>query len=122
MATLKMGQQSYSFDAKTIEVRVQKNKIGNYGLGFVKDDSFKVRYVGRSDSDLQSELKDKLSTKSKTRQRFKFTYASSPKEAFEKECTNYHDYIEYVENEIHSPRPKGKDYPCPISDCPTNSK
>jgi len=77
---------SYSFDSATIENTVDKGKVGNYALGYTEGDTFYPKYVGRSDNDLQGELKAKLPTRSPTRQRFKFSYAGSSREAFEKEC------------------------------------
>lgn len=41
------------------------------------------------------------------------------KEAFEKECKNYHDFggdIGSLDNDIHPDRPEGKEYECPICD------
>ena len=48
-----------------------------------------------------------------------FSYAENSKEAFEKECKNYHDFggdIGSLDNDIHPDRPEGKDYECPICD------
>ncbi|MGA2973114.1 MAG: hypothetical protein ABSE39_10930 [Candidatus Bathyarchaeia archaeon] len=111
-----MGSSSYSFDSQTIGNRAKEGRVGNFALGNVRDGTFYPKYVGRSDSDLQAELKAKLSTKSSTRQRFKFSYASSLREAFEKECANYHDF-NGLENENHPPRPEGQRYACPNSSC-----
>jgi len=66
----------------------QKTSPGNYSLGRVADGTFYVSYVGRSDSDLNDRLKDWVGEYKK----FKFSYATSPKAAFEKKCQNYHDF------------------------------
>jgi hypothetical protein len=107
---------SYSFDSATIETRVDECKVGNYALGYTEGDVFYPKYVGRSDNDLQAELKAKLPTRSPTRQRFKFSYASSSREAFEKECRNYHDF-KGLENQNHPDRPEGQSYSCPVQGC-----
>lgn len=111
-----MGTTNYAFDTETISRAVEEDKIGNYALGEVRDNKFYPAYVGRSDSDLRAELKAKLTTKSTTRRRFKFSYASSPKQAFDKECRNYHDFNE-LENENYPARPEGQKYPCLVSGC-----
>lgn len=49
----------------------------------------------------------------KTRQpRFKFSFAASPKAAFEKECINYHDFSPRG-NTVHPDRPNGSGWKCP---------
>jgi hypothetical protein len=47
-----------------------------------------VKYVGRSDSDLKARLLSHVS--SGRYKEFKYSYATSPKAAFEKECQNFH--------------------------------
>ncbi len=54
---------------------------------------------------------------------FKFSYATSPKAAFEKECKNYHDFggSEKLDNKQHPERPDGTNWECPVCDtCMTN--
>ena len=90
MANLGMGDTSYTFTAAKIDEVVTKKSPGNYALGHTDDKGiFNVQYVGRSDTDLKQELKTRLDAKYK---RFKYSYASSPKDAFEKECQNFHDF------------------------------
>jgi len=109
----------FDFDEETIDREVEDNRIGNYALGYKResDGGFVPKYVGRSDTDLKKELKAKLPTKSSTRQKFMFGYAGDRKEAFEKECKNYHDFRHQLENDIHPRRPDGTDYRCPVKDC-----
>jgi len=71
-----------------IDNQVTKTSTGNYALGCVSDETFYVSYVGRSDTDLNDRLKDWVGEYKK----FKFSYATSPKAAFEKESQNYHDF------------------------------
>jgi hypothetical protein len=117
MATLNMDGP-YSLDEKTIDKVVTKKSAGNYALG--KPDSsnnkFIVKYVGRADDDLNARLKQ-WANKS-TYAQFKFSYASTGKAAFEKECHNYHDFGESkkLDNKIHPDRPKDKNYECPVCD------
>jgi hypothetical protein len=77
---------------------------------------FVVKYVGRSDTDLNAELKARLD---KGYSKFKLSYASSVKEAFGRECLNYHEFggKKLLDNDIHPARPANTDYPCPVSTC-----
>jgi len=81
MANLEMPHGPLSFDETEVG-KVEENNLGNYALGFIRssDSAFIPRYVGRSDSDLQKELKAKLSTKSQTRTHFMFSYAGAKKQ------------------------------------------
>ena len=86
---------------------------GNYGLGHVGEDGiFIVRYVGRSDTDLNSRLKDWVG---KYKQ-FKYSQTSSREEAFKKECKNFHDFdgVSGLDNDIHPDRPDGRNLECPV--------
>ncbi len=77
-------------------------------------------YVGRSDTDLNGELKSKLSDRQK---KFKYSYATSPKVAFEKECRNYHDFGESakLDNKYHPAYPHGTNWKCPACNIFDNS-
>ena len=119
MATLNMDGP-YTLNTPTINAQVsKKNSPGNYALGHSKKSKdspdksiFIVEYVGRSDTDLNGRLHQHVGSKYKE---FKFSYASSPKEAFEKECKNYHDFgeSEKLNNDIHPDRPDNSDWKCP---------
>jgi uncharacterized pyridoxamine 5'-phosphate oxidase family protein len=115
MASLNM-KGPYDFTAKEIDKWVDAEKIGNYALGHMKEDTFIVNYVGRSDIDVNAELKKRLTSKYP---KFKFSYASSAKDAFERECHNYHDFggKEKLDNENHPDRPDGTSLPCPVPGC-----
>lgn len=108
---------SYSFDRETINEEITKTSCGNYALGYVKDGTFYVQYVGRADYDLNKRLLDHLGENYK---HFKYSYATSPKAAFEKECFNYHDFGGVkgnLHNEIHPDRPSNsKNWRCPVCD------
>lgn len=80
---------------------------GNFALGYIEGKAFIVKYIGRSDSDLNEALKQ---TTGKYPY-FKWSYASSPKAAFAKECRNYHDFgeVDGLDNS-HHPHPPEDGY------------
>lgn len=102
---------SYSFDSNTVKSTVSEDKIGNYALGYVKENTFHIEYVGRSDTDLQGELIIRIVTH--PHPSFKFSYAASSNEAYRKECQNYHDFSPH-ENEIHPASPAGMNLQCHV--------
>lgn len=105
----------YTFDLSTINQKVTQISAGNYALGYKNEKgTFIVCYVGRSDNDLNHRLCCQL--QEHPHKMFKYSYASSPKEAFEKECQNYHDFggSASLENEIHPDKPQNTNYKCPI--------
>lgn len=110
MASLGMDGP-YKLVTETIEAKVTRTSPGNYALG-KKDGNgtFLVGYVGRSDSNVKSRLKSWVGKT--TRPLFKFSYATSPKAAFEKECVNYHDF-DPPGNNGHPDRPNGTNWRCP---------
>lgn len=102
----------YALTEKNIDANVNAS-IGAYALGYVNsDDVFIVKYVGRSDDDLNGRLKDWIGSYKS----FKYGHFNTKKAAFEKECHMYHDF-RGLDNDIHPARPKGLDYDCPVSDC-----
>lgn len=102
---------SFELTKENIDKIITKTSAGNYALGYREDNVFIVKYVGRADSNLKTRLNDHVNEYS----RFKFSYASSPKMAFEKECKNYHDFGEslHLDNKIHPDRPENSDWQCP---------
>jgi len=98
---------------------VFRSSAGNYALGHtITEDgerSFIVEYVGRSDTDVAKRLKQHVGENYK---QFKYSHAASPKQAFEKECKNYHDFggIDGLDNEVHPRRPDGSKWKCPCCD------
>ncbi len=107
---------SYTLTREKIDEVVTRTSAGNYALGQVRNSTFHVRYVGRSDSDVNDRLKKWVG---KPRYpRFKFSYATSAKAAFEKECRNYHDFGETakLDNDQHPERPAGTNWECPVCD------
>lgn len=104
----------YNFNLDTINKIISEKKIGNYALGKSNSEGLlTISYVGRSDGDLKAELIARLDTHKHPH--FKFSYASSVKEAFETECNNYHDFTP-SENKIHPAKPEGTNLKCPRGD------
>lgn len=56
MASLNM-QGPYRLTIEKIDEVVTRTSTGNYALGDVKDNTFYVYYVGRSDDDVNERLK-----------------------------------------------------------------
>lgn len=106
----------YLLNEEEINKHIEKGRIGNYAYGH-KDEqnTFIVKYVGRSDSCLNTRIRHGMGQY----EYFKFSYAESAKEAFEKECINYHEFggKEKLDNEIHPARPEGLDDDCPFEGC-----
>lgn len=102
-----------------VNKRVPENVMGNYA--FLQNKwlagEYIVRYVGRSDSDLKKEIKQQMRTdRAKGCTHFKYSIAKSVKEAFEKECRNYHDFggNTKLHNKNHPNKPDGTEYECPV--------
>jgi hypothetical protein len=117
MASLDM-KGSYPLTTQKINEVVTRTSAGNYALGYVSNSTFYVRYVGRSDDDVRARLKSWVGKNPTRYKQFKFSYATSPKAAFEKECHNYHDFgeREKLDNKSHPQRPAGTSWKCPVCD------
>ena len=113
MAKLEM-KGSFPLTKDSINKEITKESAGNYAFGYVKDKTFYIKYVGRSDTNLNDRIKHGIGNY----KNFKFSYALSPKNAFEKECQNYHDFGEdkKLDNDIHPDRPDNSNWECPICD------
>jgi len=105
---------SYPLTHDKIDEVVKRISPGTYALGYKNDTSFIIKYVGRSDSDLNNRLHDYIEEYG----RFKYGYATSAKEAFKKECSLYHDFGESdkLDNDNHPDRPNKSNWECPICD------
>ncbi|HEB85683.1 MAG TPA: hypothetical protein ENI68_01505 [Gammaproteobacteria bacterium] len=113
MAKLDM-EGPFPLNDAEIDRQVTRKSPGNYGLGYTKDNgTFIVEYVGRSDDDVNNRLHDWTGKKYK---KFKYSYAANAKEAYEKECRNYHDFggSDDLDNDIHPARPSGTSLKCPV--------
>ncbi|PHR72346.1 MAG: hypothetical protein COA66_06435 [Arcobacter sp.] len=107
-------KSSYVLTAKSVDYEITEISAGNFALGHEsKSGLFIVEYYGRSDSNLNHEIKNWINKY----KRFKFFYASSPKSAFVKECKNYHAFDKKkIDNKSHPIKPENTDYDCPY--CP----
>jgi hypothetical protein len=101
------GPYHLTFDG--ISDAVARESAGVYALG--RNDpsgNFQVKRVGRSDADVRARLRDCIGSDTM----FKFSFFSSARAAFEKECELFHDFSP-PGNRIHPGRPKGKNWECP---------
>lgn len=110
MANLNMNGP-YKLDSKTIDTLIENASAGNYALGYINGVIFYIEYIGRSDDDLNARLKSHIGE----HEYFKYSIVSTAKEAFEKECKNYHDFGQekLLKNDIHPSRPDGTIWKCP---------
>lgn len=121
MATLNMGI-SYNLTTDEIDKMIAPGRKGNYAYGYLNQcGSFTVRYVGRSDADLNDRVKhgiaDMNEGKALRYERFKFSYADTAIDAYEKECRNYHDFggeNNLLVNKDHPAKPEGYKGKCPV--------
>jgi hypothetical protein len=79
--------------------------------------------MGRSDLNIRDRLKKQFSktkyiiSKYETKEiSFKYSYASSPKEAYEKECYNYHNFVrsKKLTNDVHPEKSRNENWKCPV--------
>ncbi len=95
---------SFPLDEGTINEEVGSGSAGVYALGRKQNKTFHVRYFGRSDSDLNAQLKKHIGQYDS----FKFEYFDSPEAAFTKQCELYHAFAapEGKIDRQKSPRPR----------------
>ncbi len=113
MPTLDM-KGPYYLTPQKVDETIPRIHPGNYAVGYTKENgAFVVRYVGRSDSNLNQALKAQPADSST---KFKWCYAPSEKVAFDKECKTFHDFggSDQLENEEHPRAPAGTNWRCPV--------
>jgi hypothetical protein len=107
MRSLEM-RGSYPLSDQAIDNALTRPSPGNYALGYMEDNTFKVFFVGRSDADVRKRLHEWVGMPSRYEKyaspakaswnadssytRFAYSYAPSAEAAFEKECRNYDDF------------------------------
>ena len=92
-----------------INEAVGQQSPGVYALDQSHDSgAFHISYVGRSDTDVNASLQERVGKY----KRFKFEYYPSAQEAYEKECTLYHDFNPPARI-AHPSRPMGTKWKCP---------
>jgi hypothetical protein len=104
-------QGPYTLDNMSIDANVTNTLPGIFALGMIEDYKFIVKHIGRSDTDINAQLKTWVG---KNYTSFKFSYATSSKAAFAKECKNFHDFggTQQLDNDIHPERPVNTDWGC----------
>lgn len=101
----------FTLDRASIDQYVGNN-IGAYALGHTNErGEFVVRFVGRSDSDVNQQLKTWIGRYDK----FEYRHFLSARAAFEKECRLFHGFggTNRLDNSAHPSRPEGSDWTCP---------
>ena len=114
MPLLSMGE-AYPLTENAIDTYVEE-AIGNYALGIASKGTFAVMYIGRSDSNLNKRLKEHIK---EGYPNFKFAYADNQGTAYQKECQDYHAFLDNgkkLDNEIHPAKPTGStaSFRCPV--------
>lgn len=112
MASLNM-HGPYPLTNEDIDKRIPVGSKGNYAYGYTNSEgTFIVKYVGRSDTDLNDRAKHGVGQY----KQYKYSIAKTVKEAYEKECRNYHDFggpEGRLDNDIHPDKPNGTELECP---------
>ncbi len=101
----------FKLSTKEIEAAVKSKSPGTYALGYTKDGTFYVDYVGRADVDVKVRLMDHATEAKSTE--FKYGYNSTAEAAFAKECQLFHDFPN-TRNKVHPARPTGSKAKCPV--------
>ena len=96
---------NYNLTNAAIDAHVS-NSVGAYVLGdeIAADGSLTIRYVGRSDDDLNARLKNWVGSY----KYFQYGHLSTKTDAYEKECRLYHTFGStrgLLDNEIHPAKP-----------------
>lgn len=102
-----LGPYRLTFDG--INRAIFRRSAGVFALGHRDPNgNFRVKHVGRSDTDIRSRLCECIGSDTL----FKFSFYASARAAFEKECELFHDFNPPC-NRIHPGRPKGTTWECP---------
>jgi hypothetical protein len=92
------------------------------GVFLLSNDGEVVLDVGRSDTDLASQLKTLVDTPRGIDCKFAyfwFSYANNPFEAFNLHCKLWHRYHR-SDSSTHPRPPQGENWPCPVEGCEFN--
>lgn len=85
------------------------------GVYILSRDGRTAAYVGRSDTDVGSRIKQSITEGYYTH--FWFEYVTFPRDAYLKECEYYHKY-DPPDNTNHPAVPPGTNWRCPVIGCP----
>lgn len=105
----------FDLNNQNIDAKVGAS-IGAYALGRVNDQgTFVVKYVGRSDNDLNARLKNWVGDYPS----FKYGHFGNTKDAFSRECHMFHDFggVTSLDNSVHPARPSGASHRCSNGQC-----
>jgi hypothetical protein len=102
---------SFPLTSSSVAETVTKTAPGVFIMGQSIDGSFHVKYVGWDERDVASALKFQVGLFN----RYKFEYAETAEEAFEKACILYHMFLP-AKNKAHPERPTARDIECPMCD------
>jgi len=105
----------FELKSTTIDKKVPKGIVGNFLLGETTQEKsgFSVLSIGRSDFDLNGELKKYVGNF----KHFQFSYAFSKYDAFYLECTHFHNFKHLSRNgnaKNHPVPPEGCNWFCPV--------
>jgi hypothetical protein len=101
---------SFPLNVQTINEKVNSGSAGVYSLGYLREKTFLIQHIGRSDTNVNAQLKEYVGKYD----RFKFEYADSSEPAFRKECELYHAFGGKIpHNENHPERSQGATWSCP---------
>jgi hypothetical protein len=95
----------YPLTEEDIDSRVEE-RTGNYALGVAGKNIMVVKYIGRSDTNLNKRLKEHIKEGYKD---FEYVYTSDPTSAYKKECQDYHVFTNngfILDNKNHPGKPK----------------
>jgi hypothetical protein len=99
----------FALAADAIDEELVDQCPGAYALGFTDQlGRFAVTYVGSAGEDLKSKLRAHIGTATQ----FKFKHFADQRQAFEKECEMFHNFLPRG-NFLHPSRPQGSDWMCP---------
>lgn len=92
---------------------VAPGRPGVYVLG---RDHRHANYAGRSDTDVRARIPQSAAEGSGYRW-FWFDYATSPRDAYLKECILFHQLGGALDNSYHPAVPAGQNWRCPVEGC-----
>lgn len=118
-----MSQLVFPFESNMIKLAVPEDIVrGNYRIGVIENDEFRVKYVGRStDQNLQRRILQHKNTSDDHYYNdsyfFFYSSASTDDEAIKQECIDFHSFGEDVilDNKVHPALPVGA--VCPFQGC-----
>jgi len=101
---------SFPLDEQTINEQVNPGYPGVYALGYLREKTFLIQSIGRSDTNINAQLKEHVGKYD----RFKFSLSASPEDTFIKECELYHSFTGTKDKIPHPGKPQGSSRGCPL--------